>query len=141
MLSRFFTAYIVVSIYPHIVLYENFFGKFSISKQDLIDATDQESLAAIKELYLSQPYADQLESILSDSKDKIDAMLLDKKIDQILHGLMEEGKYQAFGPMPLVAFMFALEREVTNIRLILVGKDNQIDEEAIRERMRPIYGS
>ena len=54
---------------------------------------------------------------------------------------MDESKYQAFGPMPVVAYIFAIEKEITNLRLILVGKDNQIEEDTLRERMRPIYGS
>lgn len=113
----------------------------SIAKHAVIEAADQGSTAAINQLYLSQPYANQLESVLADSKNEMNPMLLDKIIDEIVHDLMKEGTYQAFGPMPLMAYMFAIEKEVTNIRLILVGKDNQIAEETIRERMRPIYGS
>lgn len=113
----------------------------SISKQALIDAADDKSMATINQLYSSQPYADKLENVWADSKHEINPILLDKIIEEIIHEHMKEGMYQAFGPMPLMAFIFAIEKEVTNIRLILVGKDNQIAEEIIRERMRPIYGS
>ncbi|MBU5594152.1 V-type ATPase subunit [Amphibacillus sp. MSJ-3] len=113
----------------------------SISKQALIDAADDKSMATINQLYSSQPYADKLENVWADSKHEINPILLDKIIEEIIHEHMREGMYQAFGPMPLMAFIFAIEKEVTNIRLILVGKDNQIAEEIIRERMRPIYGS
>ncbi|WP_067836237.1 V-type ATPase subunit [Amphibacillus sediminis] len=113
----------------------------SISKQAIIDASEQGAVNVLNQLYLNQPYAEKLTDILVNSKNEINPMVLDKVIDEIVYDLMEEGTYQAFGPMPLMAFIFALEKEVTNIRLILVGKDNQIAEEAIRERMRPIYGS
>lgn len=112
----------------------------SIAKQAIIDAADQ-GKGALSELYLSQPYAKDLETILADSRSEINPMMLDRIIEEIIDELMDEGKYQAFGPMPVVAYIFAIEKEVTNIRLILVGKDNQIDEEILRERMRPIYGS
>ncbi|WP_017472111.1 V-type ATPase subunit [Amphibacillus jilinensis] len=113
----------------------------SISKHAIIEAADQGAVNVMQQLFLDKPYAKQLEAVLADSKDSINSMVLDKVIDEIIHELMEEGKYQPFGPMPVMAFMFAIEKEVTNIRLILVGKDNQIEEEIIRERMRPIYGS
>ncbi|MBM7540822.1 V-type ATPase subunit [Amphibacillus cookii] len=113
----------------------------SISKQAIIEAADQGAVNVMQQLFLDKPYAKQLEAVLADSKDSINSMVLDKVIDEIIHELMEEGKYQPFGPMPVMAFMFAIEKEVTNIRLILVGKDNQIEEDIIRERMRPIYGS
>ena len=66
---------------------------------------------------------------------------LDKLVDELTYELIAEGLYQPFGPIPLLGYLFAKEKEVTNIRLILVGKDNQIDEQILRERMRPIYGS
>ncbi|SEN46815.1 V/A-type H+-transporting ATPase subunit C [Amphibacillus marinus] len=113
----------------------------SIPKQAIINLADQGAVSILNELYLEKPYADKLQAVLSDSKDTINPMLLDKVIDEIVHELMEEGKYQPFGPMPVMAFMFAIEKEITNIRLILVGKDNQINEDTLRERMRPIYGS
>ena len=112
----------------------------SIAKSAIIDAADQ-GKGALSELYLSQPYAKDLDAILADSKSEINPMMLDRVIEEIIDELMDEGKYQAFGPMPVVAYIFAIEKEITNIRLILVGKDNQIDEEFLRERMRPIYGS
>ncbi|BAM47459.1 MAG: V-type ATPase subunit [Amphibacillus sp.] len=112
----------------------------SIPKQTLIDAADQ-GKAALSELYLSQPYAKYLNEVFSDSRSDFNPMMIDLIIEEIINELMDEGKYQAFGPMPVVAYIFAVEREITNIRLILVGKDNQINEDIIRERMRPIYGS
>lgn len=113
----------------------------SIPKLDIIEAADQGAINVLNTLYRDQPYSSRLDTILAESKDTINSLRLDKLIDEIVHELMEEGMYQAFGPMPVMAYMFAKEKEITNIRLILVGKDNQIDEQILRERMRPIYGS
>lgn len=113
----------------------------SIPKLDIIEAADQGAINVLNTLYKDQPYSSRLDTILAESKDTINSLRLDKLIDEIVHELMEEGMYQAFGPMPVMAYMFAKEKEITNIRLILVGKDNQIDEQILRERMRPIYGS
>ncbi|SDB90130.1 V/A-type H+-transporting ATPase subunit C [Pelagirhabdus alkalitolerans] len=113
----------------------------SISKHAIIEAAQEGSIAVLNQLYMEKPYAKKLEDIMVSSKNDIDPMVLDKVIDEIVHDLMDEAKLQAFGPMPVMAYMFALEKEITNIRLILVGKDNKIDNAIIRERMRPIYES
>ena len=113
----------------------------SISKQAIIEAFDQGSNEAIEQLYLDQPYASRIEALITDSNNGINPIALEKVIDEIVYDLMKEAQFQAFGPMPLMAFIFAIEKEVTNIRLILVGKGNKIAEGTIREGMRPIYGS
>ena len=43
--------------------------------------------------------------------------------------------------MPLLGYVYAKETEVTNLRLLLVGKDNAINEDILRERVRQVYGS
>lgn len=113
----------------------------SIPKSDIIEASAGGAIAVLNDLYMDKSYSSHLHQIVNESKDAINPMKLDKLIEQIVHELMEEGLYQAFGPMPVMAYMFAKEKEITNIRLLLVGKDNQIAENILRERMRPIYGS
>lgn len=112
----------------------------SISKKAIIEASEQGAVNVLNELYLGKPYAARLAAVVNDQKDDLDPMVLDKVIDETVDELMEEATFQAFGPMPVIAFLFFVEKEVANLRLILVGKDNQIDEGIIRERMRPIYG-
>lgn len=113
----------------------------SIAKKDIIDQANEGSVAVLNNLYMDKAYSNRFEDILDKSKKTINPLSLDKVIEDIIHELMQEGMYQAFGPMPAMAYMFAIEKEITNIRLILVGKDNQIAEDILRERMRPIYGS
>ena len=86
-------------------------------------------------------YGARLSNMISDTTNEVDTQKLDKLVDELTYELIAEGLYQPFGPIPLLGYLFAKEKEVTNIRLILVGKDNQIEEQILRERMRPIYGS
>ena len=53
---------------------------------------------------------------------------------------MKPQKYQAFSVGPLVAYIVARENEIKTVRIILTGKQNQFPEEAIRERIREMYG-
>lgn len=54
--------------------------------------------------------------------------------------VLDKGRYEAEGPLPLARYLYGKELEVKNLRLILTGHDNQLSEERLKERMRPIYG-
>ena len=41
---------------------------------------------------------------------------------------------------PLVGYLLAEEREAGAVRLVMAGKQNGFDMEAIRERLRDLYG-
>ena len=42
--------------------------------------------------------------------------------------------------MPVLTYLYFLENETDNIRLLLIGKENNLDAQLIKERMRPIHG-
>lgn len=48
-------------------------------------------------------------------------------------------KYNAFSVGPLVAYILARLNEIKTVRIILSGKQNDLPEEAIRERIREMY--
>ncbi|MDD2503776.1 MAG: V-type ATPase subunit [Clostridia bacterium] len=48
-------------------------------------------------------------------------------------------KYNQFTIGPLAAYLIARENEIKMVRMILLGKLNQLPEEAIRERLRIMY--
>lgn len=111
----------------------------TISKQDLIDDSINGAVSVLKKYYSSKVYGSKLEVVIEDNK--INTLKLDKIMDELISEIVSEGIYQAFGPMPLLGYIYAKETEITNLRLLLVGKDNQIDETILRERMRTIYGA
>lgn len=63
----------------------------------------------------------------------------EKLSDDFLFEIMKKGKYVAFGIEPLVGYLMAKENEVKIIRMIMVGKINEIPNELIRERLRDVY--
>ena len=67
------------------------------------------------------------------------ASLLEKLSDNYIMELMKSSKLVTFGPEKLISYIYAKETEIKVIRIIMVGKLNNIAEEVIRERLRDIY--
>lgn len=65
--------------------------------------------------------------------------LLEKLVDNYIMNLMKEAKFIPFGGEPLLAYIYAKETEIKVIRIIMVGKLNNITGEVIKERLRDIY--
>lgn len=63
----------------------------------------------------------------------------DKLSDDYIMGMMKNTKYIAFGVEPLIAYLYAKETEIKVIRIIMVGKLNDVSAEVITERLRETY--
>lgn len=125
---------------PRSHLYTMLSSAGSIKKQEIIDEAINGPAAVIRKLYNGQFYSLELEKIITDNS-TVNTLKLDKLMADLIHDVVSSGLYEAFGPMPLIGYLYAKETEVTNLRLVLVGKDNEISEEILRERVRQVYGS
>ncbi|MCY6484662.1 V-type ATP synthase subunit C [Clostridium aestuarii] len=65
--------------------------------------------------------------------------VLEKLSDNFIMNFIKDSKYVSFGIEPLLAYIFAKENEIKIIRIIMVGKLNDINADVIRERLRDIY--
>ena len=65
--------------------------------------------------------------------------LLEKLADNYVMDMMKEAKIIPFGVEPLLAYIYAKETEIKIIRIIMVGKLNNISAEVVRERLRDLY--
>jgi len=70
---------------------------------------------------------------------KTSATALEKWCDDILMTHIESAKYKSLGIEPLIAFYFAKDAEIKNVRIILSCKHNKIPPETIKERVRKLY--
>lgn len=68
-----------------------------------------------------------------------DITSLAKICDNCLMDYVKVAKFEALGVEPLVAYTYAKEIEIKNIRTILTGKINNIDANIIKERLRDSY--
>ena len=71
---------------------------------------------------------------------KLTNLELEYLADLVQFKLLEQGRFETSGPLPLARYLLGKELEVKNLRLILTGLTNQLPVEIIKERMRPIYG-
>lgn len=65
--------------------------------------------------------------------------MLEKLVDNYIMKTMKDAKIIPFGVEPIIAYIYAKETEIKIIRIIMVGKLNNIAAEVIRERLRDIY--
>lgn len=65
--------------------------------------------------------------------------VLEKVADNFQLNLARAGKYAAFGILPIVGFLKAVENEAKLIRMVMVGKINGISADTMRERLRDVY--
>ncbi|MGG7178642.1 V-type ATP synthase subunit C [Clostridium paraputrificum] len=84
-------------------------------------------------------YEDVLKNGVDDYNKSGSAGLLEKLVDNYIMDMMKEAKMIPFGGEPLLAYIYAKETEIKVIRIIMVGKLNNITGEVIRERLRDIY--
>ena len=63
----------------------------------------------------------------------------EKTMDNLLINYLKEAKTHSFGIEPLIAYLFAREEELKNIKLILLGKLNNIDPSTIKKNLRETY--
>ncbi|WP_425538557.1 V-type ATP synthase subunit C [Microaceticoccus formicicus] len=63
----------------------------------------------------------------------------EKAMDDYQLNFMKDTKLISYGPEVILAYIFAKETEIKNIRIILVSKLNKLSPEFIRERLRDIY--
>ncbi len=64
---------------------------------------------------------------------------LEKLLDDLLMKFVREAKMVTMGVEPLIAYLFAKETEIRNVRIIMTGKINKLPVDLIRERLREGY--
>lgn len=84
-------------------------------------------------------YAEELKGLMVN--DTLDPAQLERFKDNFLTNLYQSAQTQAFGPLPLLAFLNAKEIERKNLQLIVTAKRSGIEVERIRERLRVVYDS
>ena len=63
----------------------------------------------------------------------------EKLCDDYITNFLKKAKYIHLGIEPLIAYLIAKETEIKNVRIIMVGKINNISNDVIRERLRETY--
>ncbi len=108
----------------------------NISKETLLSFVDQE-MDAYTQFLQSTNYSELLNPVIHDGV--IDLVSLEQLKDDYLSSYYQAAQTQAFGPLPLLAFLNAKEVESKNLRLLVIGKRNHFSIQKLKERMRQVY--
>ncbi|MEG2936248.1 MAG: V-type ATP synthase subunit C [Clostridium sp.] len=84
-------------------------------------------------------YSKVLSSILEEYTASGNISSLDALYDNYIMNHSKDAKRVNFGPEPIIAYIIAKETEIKIIRIIMVGKINNVSTEIIRERLRDLY--
>lgn len=84
-------------------------------------------------------YIDVIKSGLEEYAQSKSLNVFEKLSDNFIMSFIRDAKYVSFGIEPLLAYIFAKENEIKVVRIIMVGKLNNINADVIRERLRDIY--
>lgn len=90
---------------------------------------------AILQKFASGRYSNLVSQALSDS----DAADFEVACGDYIIEYMRAAKRVTFGAEPLVAYIFAKENEIKQLRIIMVGKTNNLDSELIKRRLNIAY--
>lgn len=104
----------------------------TLSKESLIEAVlDGED--AIYNYLLTTVYQDAVQAI------KKSPSSFEKWCDNLIIEHIKPQKYNPFTLSPLAAYILARENEIKSVRIVLSGKQNELSEESVRERLREMY--
>lgn len=110
-------------------------GKISI--EEYVQA-GKNGLAGLTNMLLASPYRDLVADHLN-SNNEVDPIQLEKILDDHRMEKLKAAKFESFGPLPVIAYLFAKETEVKNLRLILSGLLNDLPKESIAAALRLNY--
>ena len=85
------------------------------------------------------PYGEFSEKGIENYKNTGSLTAFEKLSDDFLVSFIKKAKYIFLGIEPLIAYLMAKENEIKIVRIIMVGKINNISNEIIRERLREAY--
>lgn len=107
-------------------------GSLSI---ELLCAGVSEAKEALAQSFRMSRYG----SIVSDAASVYDSADIETACTDFLIDYMKAAKRVTFGPEPLAAYIFAKENEIKQLRIIMVGKNNNMDSELIKRRLNIAY--
>jgi V/A-type H+-transporting ATPase subunit C len=89
----------------------------------------------------STPYAELAAEGIREWSEERSFTAFERLSDNYLIDYIKPAKYIVFGVEPLIGYLLAKEHEMKLIRIIMIGKLNDLPPEVIKERLRDTYAS
>ena len=97
------------------------------------------SFTEIGEKLRATPYKDLWENAADALAEHETFINLERGIEDFLMAFLKKAKYIVFGPEPVLAYGWAKKRELGLVRLLGIGKINQIPEKLLKRRISATY--
>lgn len=112
------------------------YGKLDITfYSDLIDQPYEQLIADLSHSFYDGIIVQGVEDFTRDGN----LTTFERLMDNYLLDYVRAAKANPFGIEPILGYLLAKENEIKLIRIIMVGKINNIPTEKIRERLRDVY--
>lgn len=109
-----------------------------VDKDILINCLNENIESTINKLMFTD-YGNILKVGLDEYSKNRKLNKFEKLCDNYTMSYLKNSKYISFGPEPILAYIYAKENEIKAIRIIMVGKINNVSSNLIRERLRDVY--
>lgn len=110
----------------------------TINEKLFFENSDKSVDAFVSDLHNSR-YADVVQKGWEIVEAKKNISGLERMLDDYIIDFVRQAKKVVMGVEPLVAYLFAKETEIRNVRIIMTGKINRLPADLIRERLRSGY--
>ena len=94
-----------------------------------------EPIETVSSFFSNTPYAKVVLDSVRDIVEKGSFSTLDREADNLIMRIMQLTRYVTFGIEPVVAYFIARQQDLNIVKMILVGKLNEIPAERMRERI------
>lgn len=122
-------------------IYTALSGQGGVSRDDILENWREKDLSGLVETFHRADYLIDLDQVWDQlNNSEVDSAFINRVIQEQFAKNLRPYSFEAFGPMPVLTYLYFLENETDNIRLLLIGKENNLDAQLIKERMRPIHG-
>lgn len=108
-----------------------------LKNSELVDAS-KNGAESLTKVLLESEYGTKLSNLL-DGKASLDPIKIEKYLDNYFMDQLQQAKFESFGELPVLAYIYAKETEIKNIRVILNGIKNNILKELILASLRENY--
>ncbi|NIM90417.1 MAG: hypothetical protein GTO17_05660 [Candidatus Aminicenantes bacterium] len=99
----------------------------------------EETFGDVGEKIQSTPYAEVWNRGVDTLEEKETFVELERGIEDFLMDYLRKAKYVVFGPEPIFAYALAKRRELNLVRLMGIGKLNQIPPLLLKQRISETY--
>jgi len=98
-----------------------------------------DSIESLGTVFSNTPYGEIVIEAIRRWADENSLSTFEKLADNYLVNYLKPAKYIVFGIEPLIAYLLAKEHEIKLIRIIMIGKINDVPTDIINERLRDTY--